>query len=250
MNLSNRDKGLLLGLAGLLIAAVVYFLIFTPFVQKAEEKKAELTVLQEREAQLMEMEANMDFYNDEITRLSREKEAYLVQFPSTIKEESEIMYAVELEENVEIEFSALNYGTAMPVAADGTAAPAEGEAAEQTEETQAAEQAAEGQVAEGQVGRTEPVDSTEGELSAYCIPMVMTYQSSYKGLKESITYTNAYNNRMVIDALTATFDATTGKITGNMTLNMYLITGTGKLYEEPYVPAMKFGVSNIFGKTK
>ena len=52
---------------------------------------------------------------------------------------------------------------------------------------------------------------------------------------------------MVVDTVTASYDGTTGNLVGNMTINMYTVAGTERMYEKPYVPAMNMGIENIFG---
>ena len=209
MQLSKRDKGLLLGLAGVLLVAAVYFLVFSPLGEKKEAAKAELSTLEAREAELVKLEADMEFYKQEIVRLDSEQQVLVARFPADIKEESEIMYAVELEDEIDVKFSTLNYGTESIIF--GSA------------------------------------EATDGSLKGYCLPMAANYNASYEGLKETIIHTNAHGNRMVIDQLTAAYDAATGKLTGNMTFNMYYVEGTSNVYSEPYVPAMGMGVANIFG---
>lgn len=44
-----------------------------------------------------------------------------------------------------------------------------------------------------------------------------------------IAYVNAFQDRTTITQFTAAFDDATGKLTGEMTLNMYYITNTGKV---------------------
>ena len=101
MNISQRDKGLLLILAAVLLVAASYFFAFKPLGEKKEALKAELATLEAREAELVELEANMDFYKEEIVRLTKEEEKLVAEFPANIKPESEIMYAVELESTVD-----------------------------------------------------------------------------------------------------------------------------------------------------
>ena len=216
MNISKRDKALLLVLAGVLLLAASYFFVYKPSIAKKAELETQLATLQQREAELVNLENNMDFYKSEITRLEGEKAEYLACFPADIKEESEIMYAVELENNVDIEFTALNYGDPISLLDEVVAETKEGEVVEDV-------------------------------LGGYCLPMTMNYSATYNGLKNTITHTNMHQNRMVIDAVTASYDASTGNLSGQMTLNMFYMTGTDNSYHEPYVPSMGIGVSNIFG---
>ena len=64
-----------------------------------------------------------------------------------------------------------------------------------------------------------------------------------------IAYVNEFKDRTTITQFSATFDDATGKLTGEMTLNMYYITNTGKDYVPPVFDFMPKGVSNIFGNT-
>ena len=218
MNISKRDKALLLGLLGIILVAVSYFFVYKPSVEKKAELEAQLATLQQQEAELVDLENNMDFYLSEIDRLEGEKAEYLACFPANIKEESEIMYAVELENNVDIKFNSLNYGTPIDLLGSGE------------------------QVAEGEDG-----EATTTAVGGYCLPLTASYLSTYNGLKNTITHTNMHQNRMVIDQVTASFDASTGNLVGDMTINMFYMTGTENAYSEPYVPSMGIGVSNIFG---
>ena len=211
MNLSRRDKGLLLGLVGVLLIAASYFFMYKPSMEKKAELETQLASVQRKEAELVELDNNMDFYLSEIERLKDEKAEYLACFPADIKEESEIMYAVELENNVDIKFSSLDYGTDVLIMGDNA------------------------------------TDSTNATLAGYCLPMTMSYQASYAGLKNTIIHTNQHANRMVIDAVTASYDATSGYLMGDMTLNQFYIAGTENAYQEPYVPTIEIGLPNIFG---
>ena len=218
MNISKRDKALLLGLLGIILVAVSYFFVYKPSVEKKAELEAQLVTLQQQEAELVDLENNMDFYLSEIERLEGEKAEYLACFPADIEEETEIMYAVELENNVDIKFNSLNYGTPIDLLGSGE------------------------QVAEGEDG-----EATTTAVGGYCLPLTASYLSTYNGLKNTITHTNMHQNRMVIDQVTASFDASTGNLVGDMTINMFYMTGTENAYSEPYVPSMGIGVSNIFG---
>ena len=90
---------------------------------------------------------------------------------------------------------------------------------------------------------------TTGDVAGYYASIGIRYEASYNGLKEMIAYVNAFQDRTTITQFTAAFDDATGKLTGEMTLNMYYITNTGKEYVPPVFDFMPKGVSNIFGKT-
>ena len=207
MKLSKRDKGILLALLGILLAVASYVLVYTPTVEKHEALKRELAQLQNREAQLVELEQKMPYYKEQIVVCQERVDELVVFFPAQIKPENEIMYAVELENELELDFSTLNYGTPMEFMAT----------------------------------------TNNAGLTAYNTPLSMNFRGTYQGLKDVVEYTKAQQDRKVVDTVTAAYDGVTGQLVGTMTINMYTIEGTEKMYEAPYVPSMNFGVDNIFG---
>ena len=207
MKLSKRDIGLLLGLLGLVIAVASYALVFNPMKLKNQELETELTALKDKEAKLTELVDDFDYYKEQI-EVCKEKSAEIeTRFPSEVKPENEIMYAVELEDELEIEFSTLNYGTPLEI------------------------------ITEGQ----------KADRFAYCTSLSANYRATYRGLKDVILYTADQADRMVVDTVTASYDGTTGNLVGSITINMYTVAGTERVYEKPYVPAMNVGIDNIFG---
>lgn len=207
MKISNRDKGLLLGLLGFIIAVASYLWIFNPATLKHQELETELTALKAHEAELQKLVDNYDFYKEQIVVLTERRDELVERFPAEIKPENEIMYAVELEDLLEVQFSALNYGAPLEIV---------------------------------------PATKNAG-LMAYNTPLVGNYIATYRGLKDIILHTAEQKDRMVVDTVTASYDGITGNLIGNVTINMYAVSGTEKLYEKPYVPAMNMGIDNIFG---
>ena len=96
---------------------------------------------------------------------------------------------------------------------------------------------------------TDDSTASASSVEGYYASVGIRYEASYAGLKEMIAYVNQFKDRTTIDQFSASFDDTTGKLTGEMTLNMYYLTNTGKDYVPPVFDFMPKGVNNIFGKT-
>lgn len=60
-----------------------------------------------------------------------------------------------------------------------------------------------------------------------------------------IAYVNNFKDRTTISQFTANYDDSTGKLNGEMTLNMYYLENTGKEYVPPVFPNMSKGVMSI-----
>lgn len=208
MKVTKRDIGLLIMLVGVLAAILSYNFLYQKNVEKAEAEKAVLQGLKDTQAGLKELEDNLPFYKSEIERMDVENAEIISHYPADVLPENEIMYAVELQENTDVYYSALSYGSPVEMATG----------------------------LEEQTG-----------IRAYDTTMSMTYQCTYEGLKDVILHNLAQNDRRVINSVTAAYDRTTGNLTGSMTLDQYTMSGTDNFYVEPYVPSMNIGTDNIFG---
>lgn len=74
------------------------------------------------------------------------------------------------------------------------------------------------------------------------------YACNYTQLKKLIDFINAYPERMNIEAITIAFDSETSGLKGNLTLNLFAVTGTGKEYVAPEINDLSMGTGNIFGQ--
>ena len=87
------------------------------------------------------------------------------------------------------------------------------------------------------------------EVRGYYASIGIRYEAGYAGLKEMIAYVNNFKDRTTISLFTANYDDSTGKLNGEMTLNMYYLENTGKEYVPPVFPNMSKGVMSIFGRS-
>ncbi len=89
-----------------------------------------------------------------------------------------------------------------------------------------------------------------GTLKGYRSQLAISYETSYGNFKRLMDYMADYPERMNVDAVTASFDSTTGYLSGSMTINLYRLEGTGREYVAPIEPEVPLGVENIFGTVR
>lgn len=75
----------------------------------------------------------------------------------------------------------------------------------------------------------------------------MQFTGTYTSLKDMVDYLADQSGRMTLDNVNASFDSTTGNLTGSITVNMFSMAGTGKTYTEPDAGSVAYGTNNIFG---
>ena len=60
------------------------------------------------------------------------------------------------------------------------------------------------------------------------------------------------NNKehMSVEQLNFSYDKTTGKLSGALSMNFYALNGNGEPYKEPNIKGITIGTDNIMGKMK
>ena len=263
IKISDSDKRLLIIFFAIVILACSYFFIFNKGMTKASELEAQNEQDSAKVQQMQQMEASLPQVKENIENMKQTQADIIAKYPSDMTTEKTIESLQDYEDHSsDFHITDITFAMNMPLvgAADTTAAGSS------TDETDSSADTADG-AADSAAGDTSATADTQsaadgtddaaadasadtvGNVTGYYASIGIRYEASYNGLKEMIAYVNAFQDRTTITQFTAAFDDATGKLTGEMTLNMYYITNTGKEYVPPVFDFMSKGVSNIFGKT-
>lgn len=267
IKISDSDKRLLIIFFAIVILACSYFFIFNKGMTKASELEAQNEQDSAKVQQMQQMEASLPQVKENIENMKQTQADIIAKYPSDMTTEKSIESLQDYEDHSsDFHITDITFAMRMPLvgAADTTAAGSSTDAADSSTETAdgAADSAADDTSATTDTtadtqstgdgtddATTDASADTSGNVAGYYASIGIRYEASYNGLKEMIAYVNAFQDRTTITQFTAAFDDATGKLTGEMTLNMYYITNTGKEYVPPVFDFMPKGVSNIFGKT-
>ncbi len=263
IKISDSDKRLLIIFFAIVILACSYFFIFNKGMTKASELEAQNEQDSAKVQQMQQMEASLPQVKENIENMKQTQADIIAKYPSDMTTEKTIESLQDYEDHSsDFHITDITFAMRMPLvgAVDTTAAGSS------TDETDSSADTADG-AADSAAGDTSAAADTQsagektddaaadasadtmGNVTGYYASIGIRYEASYNGLKEMIAYVNAFQDRTTITQFTAAFDDATGKLTGEMTLNMYYITNTGKEYVPPVFDFMPKGVSNIFGKT-
>lgn len=263
IKISDSDKRLLIIFFAIVILACSYFFIFNKGMTKASELEAQNEQDSAKVQQMQQMEASLPQVKENIENMKQTQADIIAKYPSDMTTEKSIESLQDYEDHSsDFHITDITFAMRMPLVgtADTTAAGSSTDETDSSADTEdgAADSAAGDTSAAADTQSTE--DGTDdaaadasadtvGDVAGYYASIGIRYEASYNGLKEMIAYVNAFQDRTTITQFTAAFDDATGKLTGEMTLNMYYITNTGKEYVPPVFDFMPKGVSNIFGKT-
>lgn len=215
MKLGAKEKNLIIGLIGVVIAVVVWMFVASPLKDKKEALVSENERLKITKDEYEAVNAQRKKYEEGITTLTDEREGLLEPFPAGMAREDEIMYWANMErENAgQLALIAISMNSLEEVFVDGY----------------------EGSSGEGAT-----------QLHLYKAPVHYTYLSTYEGLKDMVKYVFAQDDKKSIEALKVDFNPTNGNLEGAIDINMYYMVGTGNEVEPVVIPQPATGVSNVF----
>lgn len=273
MKISDSDKRLLIIFFAIVILACSYFFIFNKSMSKASELEATNDEDRIKVQQMETMEAALPQVKENIETMKQTQEEIIGKYPSDMKTEKVIESLQDYEDHSsDFHITDITFAMHMPILGQESTTDAssdtEGDAASSTTGDTAGDTTGDTESDAGSDVTSDTAGSTTGDtagdttgsttddstasassVEGYYASVGIRYEASYAGLKEMIAYVNQFKDRTTIDQFSASFDDTTGKLTGEMTLNMYYLTNTGKDYVPPVFDFMPKGVNNIFGKT-
>ena len=261
MNISMRDKKILLMFLGVGVFAAGYFFGYRPQMEEAQNIQISNESLQERLDELLKLAENKDYYLEETESLNAKVDEYTSAFPADIRPEDGIVLSMNMENSLDMQISNVGLGTREFVAAlDGSTEDPLANMPDQTLSEQANSQTQsqideiEGTDVQGDKERQAASDAEVASLSdtltspvLYRIQDSMQFTGTYASLKDMVDYLADQAGRMTLDNVNASFDSSTGNLSGSITVNLFAMAGTGKTYTEPDAGSVAYGTSNIFG---
>ena len=220
------------------MVVVSYFFFFTKSMSKASDIEDGNTKDKAQVQQMEQMEAALPQVRENMKNLKQKQADIIAKYPSDIKTEKVIRILQD------ITFAMRNPLQITPDVSDTTDTATDDTATDTsgTDTSEADTQSSDDGSDSGN-GETAAVNAVTG----YYASIGVKYDATYEGLKDMLAYVNEYSDRITITDFSSSMDSETGRLTGDMTFNMYVITNTGKDYVEPKFDIMLKGVQNIFG---
>lgn len=228
----NSQVPVLLGFLGVLLAVLVFFTVYNPYIGKTEELESENQALLVALSKYQEIAENEVYYKETIQKYEEETKNIVREYAYGLSREDQVMYIANMKNRFSSVYR-LNYfnmGTDQEILYDN--------------------------------GNNEEaiVDTTRNETVGYMEPQVVDndihmfvntidtgYEVSYEGIKEMLDYINEVGVKRNITSMSLTFDSTSGLLAGSMSMNQYYLTGTDGVYSSTTIPTLQTGLENIFG---
>ncbi|MDE6626581.1 MAG: hypothetical protein K2K56_09460 [Lachnospiraceae bacterium] len=252
--MSDINKGILLGLAGIAVAILTGLYVAKPNYEQVQTINTEITALQARLAELNQKQANREQYIEDTEKFNAEFEELLSAFPADMNQEITIMFLDGIRKSNEFAVETLDMGqkeqfyTLGQGGADASL-NATGTADTATAEDESTEAGAESTEAPADTGAALTEETITGADSAYkCFRAVfpISYYGSYSSLKDVINYVAGYSDRMTVNSLNVSYDNTNDIYSGELELYCYSVESSERPERQIELNEVEIGVKNIF----
>lgn len=252
--ITEKEKRLLLILVTVLILVGSYQFGYQKYHTMASELESQNQELTGRLMELQQKQAKKQKMIDETTEYRAGTKAILEQFPQTLTQEKNIIFVTELEQHAGMKVDSIAFNemtlfytpagvpTTDTTSTTQTDVLAETEGSVQEEGKEVDEETANNLNTETKANES----ITQSSVTGYETTIILTYQSTYEGLKKAIDFINTYHEKRHISDITASFDMTTGNLSGTISVVLYEADG-GTRYEAPVLNSIGVGKDNIFG---
>ncbi|MEA4966114.1 MAG: hypothetical protein VB055_09870 [Oscillospiraceae bacterium] len=216
ITITKKDAKLLLVLLGILILLVGYLAVYTKYSNLTDDMNGEIKDLKVTADELQGYYDKLDTYRAGIDAADAVVTAELAKYPSAVRYEDQVMYAIGLQEDTGLEVTGIAYANPVQVSAfqrltrDGNTV-------------------------------------TASNVTAMEYPVTLTMNLTYAQLKGLISYVDATELRTALDIVSVSFDAEIGNLTGSVVINQYSVSDGTEPYAATEVPDVPLGVSDLFG---
>ena len=198
-----------------LLMAVVFFsayrFVYQPLVDETDALAAENRALEDEIGDLKVKAANIEYYQTETEALTERIGAVLKKFGPGVTPEKSIRFFVELARVAKVEIPTISFGDASLLYTTSSLTNGEGT-----------------------------------PYNQYSATYNVAYSTTYQGLKTLIAYVGQYPERMHLNTLTAAYNSETDSLSGNFSIDWYMLTGTDKEYRFEDQEGIDIGNGNIF----
>lgn len=243
LTLTTRDKKLLFILLLVAIICLPYFFLIQPAMESCTTLQDDIMEQRMIKSTLESLAFNQEDYIQKTRELAVKREELLMSFPSELLQESNILFAYDIEKRIPMWLWQVDYAeTDLYLDLQGAVLP-EGATQTQTEIQTETETQTKAETAEGDTVTTTLVSAG---LTGTSTETKYAFDAGYEEFKTFMQYIEDYSDRTVITGLTASYDEDLEQVKGTFTLKQYALEGEGRTPVKVQEPVMLTGSTNVF----
>jgi hypothetical protein len=237
--MSLNQKRAVLVIAGLLILVCTFFFLYQPSVDAVTELETETSHYQSQISYLSTLQMQVNEMKEQTPAYQEEMSSYMKLFPSKMTQQKAIYNVYRLMTKTGIRITAINPGVEQTFLSAGTVTGEEGN-------TDSADEGTVESTAEENPETEVSVHEMVGKYMQYDL----TISGTLKQIKKALDWISDNKEHMSTSNISLTYDSSSGKLSGTLTVNFFAMNGNGVAYEEPDISGIMIGSNNIFGTVK
>ena len=216
MQITTKDKKLILMVGGLALFLIVYSYIFRPMQEKTFQMQSEIERL-ERECRELEIQnTNMEAYEEQIIEYRAAIADAMKLFPVDVKEEDVMSYLLKLQDKNEIELMSVAFNEPLTVV------------------------------------NFDGVISADGEdkmvhMIGQQVSTTATAELTYAKLKDVLNYIYETQTQTTLESVTVVYDSKKELLNGSFDFSRYTLNYDEAEYKPEKLPEVDLGKEDLFG---
>ena len=216
MQITTKDKKLILMVGGLALFLIVYSYIFRPMQDKTFQMQSEIERL-ERECRELEIQnTNMEAYEEQIIEYRAAIADAMKLFPVDVKEEDVMSYLLKLQDKNEIELMSVAFNEPLTVV------------------------------------NFDGVISADGEdkmvhMIGQQVSTTATAELTYAKLKDVLNYIYETQTQTTLESVTVVYDSKKELLNGSFNFSRYTLNYDEAEYKPEKLPEVDLGKEDLFG---
>lgn len=219
LKITEKDKRLLCVFGAIVIIFASYYFGYKNFNKKADDLQTEVDELDSEYRELRSLYNQKDKFIDDTKTFGEQYAEVLTEYDTGVSQVSQTMFLNELEDNTGAWIKQTNYAQSSLIYTFGQN-PAQGTEGEST--------------------------SYNTDYTGYQTVLTLSYEAGYDQYKSMIDFINSYKYKCRIDAITMSYNETDDIVSGTMTLSLFAVIGSDRVYEITLPNNVVVGSDNIF----
>jgi hypothetical protein len=223
ITVSDSDKKLLLMLGMVLMVVCAYFFGYTKLVDMTDKAEADKTSYEKVYRDLLPQYQNKKRLISNTEKYKALNEKLLSSYTNGTTQESAIVFINAIEKEFSVWFSQVGISETTKIYSFGN------------------------------ITSTNPNKSGQSvyssDLTGHKTTLTLNYEAGYENWKNLIKALNEYKYKCTIDSISSSYDIAGDKVTGNMTLSIYDITGGDRKLDDISIKSIPVGTGNIYNST-
>lgn len=223
LEVSERDKKLLLLLMSVLIIVMAYVFGYQKFTDKTSEYEKELKTLKQKEEDLIEKNENIDEYIEDTEKYMTAYNSIISQYGNEVTQPAVIEFLNRAERITGAWIKSTSFTGTTSVYSFGNLTSSNPE--------------------------LEGVTAYRTDMTAYKTSLTLSYEAEYDKWKELIEFINNYYSKNTIESMSMSYSNITDTVSGTITLSLYSLLDSSDVIKEPEFD-IDTGSDNIFYSDK